>query len=180
MVSIKLVFQNGIIKRTENAVNSYNEAQTNELQKLNELENQIANIGKEPWYNFTEEEKNQLIANEHIIAQVNDEKMIVVIDWRIVDGANFPVIQVLIENGENSGTFIFAIEDFNCDVYNNEIGTWQYSFKKNKWYKNTINASVLTVETTSEYKGKFSMTVSDFEGGQIYCESILQKIIDAF
>lgn len=41
MVSIKLVWDEGIITHAKNAVNAYKDAQTNELEQFNELENEL-------------------------------------------------------------------------------------------------------------------------------------------
>lgn len=44
MVSISLVWKDGIINRANNAVHSYNDAQVNEAQQLNAAENYMINF----------------------------------------------------------------------------------------------------------------------------------------
>lgn len=91
MVSIKLVWDGGIITHAQNAVNAYNEAQTNELAQLKKLEEEMLSLGggnsgdnndpEENWWEFRGDEETQLANHiqsevQYVIATNNQQSVL--------------------------------------------------------------------------------------------------------
>lgn len=196
MVSIKLVWNGGIINHSKNAVNIYNTAQTNELEQLNIVEEQMkrytgVNIAQEPtWWKLTETEIQELGGyDEHgeldgTIA-LSDEKMIE-IGPLTKDGYSEMGISVAIWDNNNVNGYMYTHSDSvvnywqdrhdNCndEGANNKTDT---VFKKYKWYK-SIKGSMFG--DAVEYTGPSPISLDDFTDEQIYCKSYLKRVIDSF
>ena len=70
MVTISIVKNQEIIKKSQNAVNTYNEAYINEINELNIIEKQInqyyeKSVTKNNWWNLKDNEASQLQDSEN-------------------------------------------------------------------------------------------------------------------
>lgn len=180
MVSIKLVWDGGIIAHAQNAVNSYNEAQTNELEQLNILEEQFKQYGgtneSGNWWEFRtgeaeEFEKNgSQAANGNMIAcDSTMENHIIFYDMGhgdLIDGLLVKVTHNNVTEG-----FICYIGDNTLKAYadeKRERGIW-YKFINN-------NADISKIP----YDGVCPISIEDFADGTIYCQSYLERVIASF
>lgn len=184
MVSIKLVWDGGIIAHTQNAVNNYNEAQTNELEQLNILEDQMRQYGEiSTWWKKAESEELLKTEGGYIVATDGKTKSVVL----GIDEENDSEIGLLIMIDER-GYYYFLDDEFMKIMQNqhnelykdeNSVNTTRITFKKYKWYTTTDGSHF---SDGVEYKGKSPISKEDFqiESGKIYSESYLQKVIDSF
>lgn len=130
MVSIKLVWDGGIITHAQNAVNVYNEAQTNELAQLNELIEQMKPLGgssgdnnsgpEANWWEFRGTEETELapyIQDEVMYGIAhNNEGYYVCRVKGIFDNINLDYIMLI---GKTT-MYIILLNDSTVDFYNNE------------------------------------------------------------
>lgn len=64
MVSIRLIINDGIIKRSENAASKYSEAEANEIEQLSQLEQEMAKVSGEKVSVDFEKIKSDVLANK--------------------------------------------------------------------------------------------------------------------
>lgn len=178
MVSIKLVWDGGIIAHAQNAVNSYNEAQTNELQQLNILEEQMkpyggTNSDNNPsgnWWKLRAGEAEEFEKNGSQAANGNmiacDSAMENLVGFYDM-GNGDPIDGLLIQkkNGDSTEGFVCFLGDKTINGYNGEI-------ERGKWYKIGSKYNL--------YEGPSPIQLSDFANGTIACQSYLERIIASF
>lgn len=200
VVSINLVLNEGIIKRAENAVNAYDVAQTNELQQLNELENQLGSTGvneqKEPWYNLTEEEKTQLVNAG--AAEISDEGAMYGIEyigqnnftyrimiWVVPDNnvVKIDLQKLEVDPGHTDEYnelmgLTYIPNDTYVTMYQEEINKINPSLqiKVNTWY-HSQRLSWFGAEGTVEYTGNINDWIP--QDGSI-CQSYINRLIQNF
>lgn len=168
MVSIKLVWNGGIIAHAQNAVNAYNEAQTNELQKLNEIDEQMGEIGKAPWYRLTDVEKEEL---KPYLMVNEEEKQTYGYMIAGTDESNYQII-LYIEESPVGEEICIGVPDGTVYVYpvSDKTGTFK-QFNKKWCYGNIDNGY-------TEYTGNCPIKVENFN--TINCQSYVDRIIQSF
>ena len=180
MVTINIASNNGIIKRSKDAADTYNKAYQNDI---NEINNGIAQIDAfmPKWYTVSEDEKKQ--------CKVIDDRFLIVASHNVKDGSTYDketgiaifllgdlsgkdiFIEVL--NVRNNQILVFASSD---NAIKENLGGNDGQLKPEKWYvaPNTDDGEV------EEYNGASPMQISDFTSDEIFCESYLQRVINSF
>ena len=184
-VSVQIITNQGIIKYAEDAANTFDQKQDNEIAQLNSIEdelNKYSNTTTETteWWELKPGEKEQL----RFLSGVGE----VVAYTKATYETTLPEIMVSITSGElgineNGITIIImkkGILYLFCDE-NTELnnGRNDYSFEKGKWYVRT-NDSVFNQETTMEYTGSSPIQLSEFSDDEIFCKTYLERVIGSF
>lgn len=175
MVSIKLVWDGGIIEHSKNAVNAYNEAQQNEKDQITAAEQEMNKYGNnktntEDWYKLTEEEEEELRKHTNdgplAVAQNHPQNISDMIGVAVIPNTCIVV-------WKPDGGCVFVPEE------------WKDSFVKegltlketNKWY--TV-VSGNDFNQINEYTGKCPISITDFSEDGIFCKSYLERVIQSF
>lgn len=167
MVTISIVKNQEIIKKSQNAVNTYNEAYINEINELNIIEKQINqysenSVTKNNWWNLKDNEASQIQDSENSgekIVALNDNVFVLLNDI----------------NGDVPGAIYFGNSRYIYLLATNE-NMLEEGQKVGQWYYTTNG----TFSGATEYNGECPISKSDFEGGTIYCETYLDRIIENF
>ncbi len=184
MVSINLIMNENIIKHANNAVTAYNEAQTNELQKLNWVENQIKDYGGQTTTTtpivpqLTAEEKEALKA-AGFYTDLGPFGRYLVAAYEYDDGEYGEVYSY--EGGalmyfisKNDGgwiTYTFTGED---DKVIEQICLEDgITFEKNKWYS-MPDGSDFSLAT--EYNGEFPLTEEIIAKSTVTCQTYFDRM----
>lgn len=167
MVTISIVKNQEIIKKSQNAVNTYNEAYINEINELNIIEKQInqyyeKSVTKNNWWNLKDNEASQLQDSEN-----SGEKIVALNDNIFVLLNNI--------NGDVPGTICFGNSSYIYLLSTNE-NMLKEGQKVGQWYYTTNGE----FSGATEYNGDCPISKSDFEAGTIYCETYLDRIIENF
>ncbi len=183
MVSISLVMNENIIKHANNAVTAYNAAQTNELQQLNWVENQIKDYGGQTTTTtpivpqLTAEEKEALNNTGHVTTDLggitayilsNLETDSILYRVIVMEGGSFWFADI---TADNTIVYIFTGEDTETiEMLNTEYGT---RLEKNKWYSAPDSSNF---ELFTEYNGNFPLTKEILEKTEVYCQSYFERM----
>lgn len=180
-VSIKLVWDGKIIDHANNAVTAYKTTETNELEQLNILDDQMKQYGgtktettlPDKWWELTEKENKIISFDERysgfnialndnfecrIVSMNNNEKDVIIIDG--IDGQR--------------GSYAFPISQNAKEYIEGNSGE---SIELYKWYFAT-DCSMFT--DAKEYTGKSPISLSNFENETIISQSYLERIIASF
>lgn len=191
IVSIKLIWDGGIIQHSNNAVTEYKTAQTNELEQLNTVEEQMKQYGENnnsKWWELTDNEKNIITPTEEEIGSTEYHGCDLTIaksknvqDWENIN----KIIAILITKQNNIGGIIIydidtytAIVYFTDYIYTDEASGGDLDEIKeiNKWY--TYGGSGF--EQIDKYDGPCPVKLSDFEYIESGLENLVQRIIESF
>lgn len=197
MVSIKLVWDGGIIAHAQNAVNSYNDAQTNELQQLNILEEQMKPYGgsnnsqlQDGWWEFKDDKEKteiQFSDSEGLVARNGDvggsgrydKKVTVLIDPEI-KRVHFILVEV--DVNQNYMAYVLPGSELAVESLEGMMQTANdvsFAIEKGKWI--TMRAGLCYFSSGDEiYTGPSPIQLSDFTTDQILCKSYLERIIASF
>lgn len=175
MVSISLVMNSGIINHANNAVTAYNEAQTNELQQLNAVEDEMGKytgtLSNSNLWELSNEEKAELQKfqeendAEGVIA-FSTEKGIEISFSQRNNGGKWLFIET---NG--NGAYFYTLDDLGTE----EIKIILPSAETHRWYRATSGSEVRDM---AEYNGECPINASDFD--MVGSSSYLNKIIKSF
>lgn len=201
MVSIKLVWDGGIIAHAQNAVNSYNEAQTNELEQLNILEEQFKQYGgsnnsqlQDGWWEFKDEKEKEEILNNNISSgefQIafkqasNDYRFDKMVSLLVEHESETTIIHYItvgkiLESGELV-LYICPITDLAIQSFKEKMQEDNVSFilEKGKWFT-LSNGGSHFASNDSQYTGPSPIQLSDFTENEIFCKSYLERVIASF
>lgn len=167
MVTISIVKNQEIIKKSQNAVNTYNEAYINEIKELNIIEKQINqysenSVTKNNWWNFQDDELSKIPYSDSYWANMVAENGDVWVAIYLNDGK----LESVMFRDDSSYLYLLATNE-------NMLEEGQ---KVGQWYRTTNG----TFSGATEYNGECPISKSDFEGGTIYCETYLDRIIENF
>lgn len=199
MVSIKLVWNEGMIQHANNAVNDYSKAQINELEQINATEqkmNEYANNNKTNWWELTEEEKEELknyttidpnYGENYFIAvhgesnQQNDEKYAALFNNCL--GIEKAKIYIIIKDqtayymalNDEGVQALNKDEEYSFNNWGNDYKNKGYTYQKLKWYASEDESHFVNGK---EYNGGPLLSEDDFEENEIYCKTYFDRIIE--
>ncbi len=139
MVSIKLVLDGGIIEHANNAVTSYNKAQINELEELNEIENKLVDIQsvkQAEWWRISKEDLDKMEDlgdgwSKFIALNSNDESSMPAVVCSYNKERNNEIVAIGVHT--QSKHLIYCTDN----IYNLDKYYWENEVKgTNKWYTN--------------------------------------------
>lgn len=178
VVSIKLIWSEGIIEHANNAVNAYNEAQTNEREQLNVLEEQIKQYNGNNWWNTTNQEK-EILTN----LKKNDESGVIA---QNESGTSYIALYftsekeiglVMCENQNENVLLLFVTKSIYTDNDAYKDSEELEEIKEiNKWY--TYGGSGL--EQIDPYTGESPVKLSELTNIESGCEDLVKRIIESF
>lgn len=174
IVSVNIIVNQGIIKKSEDAVDKYKEKEGEEQANLIEIEKIIGKYDR--WWELTEEEKTEIESGSEGIGNIAVKG----------NGSTAGSIFVALSKNEN-WVGIQYLTNTEIDIYFYYFGEGEgtinfldgVKLEKNKtWYFLTYDGS--NVLTKEEYKGSSPIKKEDFAEGEIISESYLQRVINSF
>ncbi len=192
MVTIKIALEGGIIKHAENAAEEYQQAQTNELEQLNNAEEKMEQYSKKnvnnKWWKLTDAEKEELNLNgdngdaqEFTIAVHESDGISKTVSVAYDSQTNIVMgVTVVIISNENGIIYVSpsndaVIEDFRRQMQADKIEP--FSVEKGEWF--TMTGSHFN-SNDKQYTGPSPIQLSDFAENEIFCKSYLERIIASF
>lgn len=174
-VSISIIKNQGIITKSNEAVEKYSQADKDEQENLTEMEKMIDEYSNNKWWKMTETEKTQITFGSEGIALIAYNDGSVLGEGTVLLTDN--MVMIIRGNAE--------IED-EIDVYaycfgegEVTLGSMAIRLEKNKtWYCIATDGS--NELSKEEYNGASPIKKEDFAEGEIISETYLQRVINSF